>query len=220
MEGTKGGNLAKLPDEAEKLMKDYNPEATIVSWAHRFIGSLPGVRLIPIGMPKYEYMVENCALFDNFVPLNDEEYEIIDKVVKIINEKIAIPCTYCRYCESKCPKKIDIPDYFSFYNSMKLLDMNDGNFVTTEANLYLNTVEKGRGAAVDCIECGQCEKVCPQKLPIMTYLWKCICGEIEQQLPPGLREEYAAKHVEREKTTKLGPLPESQVKVVEYKDTK
>ena len=44
MEAIKGGTLVNIPEEAQKLMKDYNPDASIASWALRFVGSLPGVR--------------------------------------------------------------------------------------------------------------------------------------------------------------------------------
>ncbi len=40
MEPFKGGFLADVPEEVEKMMKDYNPDASIVSWAMRFVASL------------------------------------------------------------------------------------------------------------------------------------------------------------------------------------
>jgi predicted aldo/keto reductase-like oxidoreductase len=39
MEPCKGGNLAMVPAEAEHLMKEYNPAASIPSWAIRFAAS-------------------------------------------------------------------------------------------------------------------------------------------------------------------------------------
>ena len=74
-----------------------------------------------VDMPKMEFLEDNIKTFENFKPLNKDEYDIIDKVVKIINDNTAIPCTYCRYCVSKCPKKIAIPDYFALYNDWNRL---------------------------------------------------------------------------------------------------
>ena len=59
MEPCKGGTLANPPEEAVKLMKAYNPDASIASWAYRFVASLPGVRVVSVGMPKMEFLEDN-----------------------------------------------------------------------------------------------------------------------------------------------------------------
>ncbi|MBO4538076.1 MAG: 4Fe-4S dicluster domain-containing protein, partial [Erysipelotrichaceae bacterium] len=38
-------------------------------------------------------------------------------------------------------------------------------------------VTEGKGRASDCIQCGQCESVCPQHLPIIELLQNCRCLE-------------------------------------------
>ena len=119
MESCKGGTLAQIPEEAQKLMKAYNPDASIASWAYRFVGSLPNVRMVLAGMPKMEFLEDNLKTFESFVPLNEEEYKIIDQAVEIINANTAIPCTMCRYCENNCPNHIPIADCFSLYNDKK-----------------------------------------------------------------------------------------------------
>ena len=43
MEPIKGGSLAQLPKKAEKLFKDYNPDASAASWAIRYAASLDNV---------------------------------------------------------------------------------------------------------------------------------------------------------------------------------
>jgi len=160
-------------------MIDYNPDASIASWAYRYVGSLPGVRVVLAGMPKMEFLHDNIKTFENFTPLNEEEYKIVGKVIEIINANTAIPCTVCRYCESECPKNIAIPDYFALYNDKKRLENTSDNSVLTQAFYYGNYIEQGRGPASACINCHKCEKVCPQNLDIPKYLDACVVAELE-----------------------------------------
>lgn len=166
MEPCKGGSLAIVPEKAEKLMKAYNPTASIPSWAIRFAASQEGVFMVLSGMNTTEQVLDNTSYMADFKPLNEEEYKIIDQVTAIINENTAIPCTICRYCEKGCPKKLAIPDYFALYNSAKRATTD--NF-SSQFVYYLNlTVNHGK--ANECIGCKQCEQACPQHLKITEHL--------------------------------------------------
>lgn len=180
MEACKGGTLAVLPDEAVKMMKDYNPDASLASWAYRFAGSLPGVRVVLAGTPKTEFLLDNMNTFDNFKPLNEEELEILRKVTALVNANTAIPCTGCRYCEPKCPKKIPISEYFALYNDMKRSrEATVYNRVITQYCYWQSMIINGATPAADCIGCHRCEKVCPQDLPISNLLIDKFKAEIE-----------------------------------------
>ena len=100
---------------------------------------------------------------ENFQPLSAAELDLLQQVVDIINSKIAIPCTGCAYCINNCPMEIPIPKYFSLYNS-DLLEPPDKAW-TQQGVLYDHFAQQ-QGKASDCCECGQCEKMCPQHLPI------------------------------------------------------
>ncbi|WP_407314840.1 aldo/keto reductase [Desulfosporosinus sp. SB140] len=166
MEPCKGGSLALVPEKAEKLMKEYNPEASIPSWAIRFAAGQEGVIMVLSGMNTMEQVLDNTSYMADFKPLNEEEYKIVNQVTEIINENTAIPCTTCRYCEKGCPKKIAISDYFALYNSTKraMTDNFSSQFV-----YYLN-LAANHGKASDCIGCKECEKACPQHLKITEHL--------------------------------------------------
>lgn len=166
MEPCKGGTLAIVPEKAERLMKEYNPDASIASWAIRFAASQEGVVMVLSGMNTMEQVLDNTSHMADFKPLNEEEYKIINQVIDIINENTAIPCTACRYCEKGCPKKIAIADYFALYNSAKRATTNN---LSSQFFYYLNFTGN-HGKASDCVDCKQCEKECPQHLQITELL--------------------------------------------------
>ena len=168
MEPCKGGTLVNVPKEAEELMKEYHPELSAASWAMRFAASQKGVFRVLSGMNTMEQVLDNTGTFQNFRPLDEGEYEVIQKVSKIINSKTAVPCTACEYCTHGCPKKIAIPQYFALYNSV----MRTSGSFSSQQVYYNNIVLNDHGKASDCIRCGKCEQACPQHLPIREHLEK------------------------------------------------
>lgn len=174
MEPCKGGNLAKVPQEAEDLMRRHAPKSSIPSWAIRFAAGLDGVFMVLSGMNTMDQIVDNTSYMANFHPINAEEQQILDRVVEMIHKDTAIPCTTCRYCEEGCPEHIAIPDYFSLYNSAKRAVTNN----TTSQLVYYLNLASTHGKAEDCIGCGQCEDVCPQHLQISELL-KNVSAEFD-----------------------------------------
>ena len=167
MEPVKGGNLANPPDEVKKLMKSCRPEMSYASWAIRFAASLDGMITVLSGMSNTKQMQDNISYMKDFQPLTEEEQKIIQQAQRILGNSSTIPCTSCHYCTKGCPKNIPIPEIFAAMNQK----LGNGQAEQAAAS-YRQAVEK-KGAADDCIHCRQCEKVCPQHLPVTQYLDQC-----------------------------------------------
>lgn len=164
MEPVKGGTLAKIPEEVEKLFKSIRPESTAAEWAIRFAASQPNVFKVLSGMSTEAQLDENTRFMKDFEPLSPEEEKAVMQAAKIIRSGIAVPCTGCRYCVDTCPQNIPIPDYFSVYNTAKQFGK------TINETVYYGNLSASHGKASSCIECGACENHCPQHLEIRKAL--------------------------------------------------
>ena len=177
MEPVKGGTLAKVPERAERMFKEYHPDMSVPSWAIRFAASNEHVMMVLSGMSNMEQLQDNMSYMADFQPLNEEEQEIIRKAVEIINSGIETPCTGCSYCTEGCPQNIAIPKYFSLYNA-DLQECEEKGW--KPQGEYYDRLTKTFGKASDCVECGQCESVCPQHLPVIRHL-KEVAARFEKE---------------------------------------
>ena len=166
MEPVKGGSLATMTPEVQKLFKDANPDASIPSWAIRYCASLEGIITVLSGMSNEEQLNDNVSYMEDFQPLTDSERQVVAKAVEILNNTPTIPCTACKYCVDGCPQKINIPGVFSAMNNYTLYNNLPG-----AKGSYQNAVKDG-GKAGDCIQCGNCEAHCPQHIQIIEELKK------------------------------------------------
>ncbi len=168
MEPVKGGRLAKLPEEAEKLLRAVHPDWSPASWAIRFAASLPEVEMVLSGMSDMAQLEENTGFMSDVLPLTEEETALLARVAEILSALPAVACTACRYCVDGCPRNIPIPDYFALYNGDQLALRNG---LPARKEEYQRLAETG-GKASSCIKCRQCENACPQHLKIVNALAK------------------------------------------------
>lgn len=165
MEPIKGGNLTSVPKKAlEEISNRY--ENSPASLAVRYVASLDNVMMVLSGMSNLEQMKENTSFMKEFKPLEDEDYKVIEDVVKIIDSVETIPCTACKYCVDDCPKRINIPGIFATYNDSQ--KFKDGSPDLRSFNMRT----KDGGKPADCIKCGKCESHCPQHIAIRDELVK------------------------------------------------
>ena len=140
-------------------------DASIASFALRWVGSLPNVKVILSGMSAMDQVEDNLATFEKFRPLSEQEKETIESVVTLINSRVQNGCTGCRYC-MPCPAGVDIPGNFSAWNTYHMYQ----NYNVVRWN-WENQLGESKQAK-NCIQCGKCEKACPQKLSIREDLKK------------------------------------------------
>ena len=163
MEPVKGGSLASLPEEIEVNFKEHRPLQSVASWALRWVGTHDNVKVILSGMSTMEQVEDNLATFKNFVPLSDDEKALVADTAATLKSRIRNGCTACRYC-MPCPAGVNIPRNFAIWNHYNVYGNREQ--LKKSWNEAIPDSEK----AHNCIKCGKCEKVCPQKLTIRDHL--------------------------------------------------
>lgn len=162
MEPIKGGTLAKVPEEVEKLLRKADPVSSPVAQAIQFVQSLEGVCYVLSGMNSLEQIRENVKIPTE---LREEHRKTLLRAAQQLRSSIQVPCTGCGYCRSQCPKRIPIPKIFALYNDIGRNPEDDWKIQPIYSRLV-----RSSGRASDCISCRSCERYCPQNLPISTYI--------------------------------------------------
>ena len=154
MEPVKGGSLVNLPPRALELL-----EGSPASYALRYAAGFEDIVMVLSGMSTMEQVKDNIRTMQDFKPLSRKELGIIGKVKTLYQAQHAIPCTACRYCVEGCPAGIDIPGLFACMNDKRAEKEGAG-----EAYAAFDI------KADACLDCGQCERECPQHLHIRDLL--------------------------------------------------
>lgn len=159
MEPLRGGKLAKLPDDSTAKLKALRPDEDVPAWAFRFLETIPGVVTTLSGMSNMEQLKQNIRTFEASRPLTESELETLQGIADEMMQEFTLPCTACQYCTSHCPQGLDIPYLLELYNQYR---STTGDFIAPMA-LSALPEDKKPGA---CIDCGNCEAVCPQQINI------------------------------------------------------
>ncbi len=159
MEPVKGGSLAGYSEDINERFKKMDPKASIASFALRWVGSLPNVKVILSGMSNMAQLEDNLSTFRKFAPLSEKEAAEIEDIVAALKRRIQNGCTGCRYC-MPCPAGVDIPRNFRIWNHYHIY----GTYQTVKWAWEHEIPEAEK--AKNCIKCGKCEALCPQKIRI------------------------------------------------------
>ena len=168
MEPLRGGKLVnRLPEEAKKIFAEYKIKHTPAQWAFKWLWNQKEVTVVLSGMNSDEMVRDNIhtASTTEEGELTEEDEAMLRQVVKAINSKMKVGCTGCAYC-MPCPKNVDIPGTFAAYNRR----YQEGRFWSFVDYVICTMLRKNSTAASNCIQCGKCEKHCPQHIPIREKL--------------------------------------------------
>jgi predicted aldo/keto reductase-like oxidoreductase len=164
MEPIRGGRLANPPVPVQELWDRAPMKRTPADWALQWIWNHPEVSVALSGMSTMEQVQQNLASADASGPntLREQELSLIAKVREQYQELCPIPCTGCRYC-MPCPNGVDIPRNFEIFNEGRMYDQ-----IEIAREQYAQLAEEKRASA--CIQCRECEELCPQQIPISEWM--------------------------------------------------
>ncbi len=162
MEPVKGGLLANLTPDLTERLRARRPDASTASWAMRFVGSLPNVKVVLSGMTTADQLEDNLRTFGAFEPLDEGETALLEGVAQDMKRRVHNGCTGCRYC-MPCPAGVDIPRNFALWNRF-------GVYANRNGTAWDWKKLPDEAKPTQCVKCGKCEAACPQKIPIRADL--------------------------------------------------
>ena len=159
-----GGRLGATSETLEALVPGIK---RVPELAMRFVLANPNVNVALSGMENLAQLEENVKTCGDATTLTAEHKTLIDEQFVRLKEMAKLYCTGCKYC-LPCPKEVQIPAVFEAFNRGRVYGLWQ-----SAKNAY-NSIGKhdwNKGArAGACVECGECEKKCPQHIPIMAQL--------------------------------------------------
>jgi predicted aldo/keto reductase-like oxidoreductase len=161
-----GGRLGAPSPVIASLMKGKSKSSA--ETALRFVLSNPGVNIALSGMGSLEMVEENAAIASLEGLLSDDEKAAVLHMMSENKRLSELYCTGCNYCQP-CPQGIVIPRLFELMNYHKVYGITD--YAKNEYEQILKgTAWNKSNTVLDCVECGQCESKCPQKLAVISQL--------------------------------------------------
>ncbi len=172
MEPLRGGNLTgRIPPAVQRIWDEAEVKRSPAEWGLRWIWNHPEVTVVLSGMNNEDHIRENIRVAGEALPdsLSEKELGLVSQVAETYRGLMKAGCTGCRYC-MPCPSGVDIPSCFELHNGAHIF----GDKPVARV-MYLMRVgglgeSTNPGLASQCVECGDCEKKCPQSLPIAELL--------------------------------------------------
>lgn len=168
-----GGGVIPRNEKYFNIIK-MNDHETVSQAALKFICSHSEITTALSGMSTWEELDENMSAFENMEDFSAKRIEYVEHNM----QQSGGLCTGCNYC-SGCPAGIHVNVMMQSYNST-YFDNNtpiynkDDKEIIKNINIFktmkynLNYIPPD--SVNPCIKCGECQRKCTQKLPIISRI--------------------------------------------------
>ena len=174
-----GGRLATMPRAVQEEGLDTSSAAGL---AIRFVLSNPSVHVALSGMGSVEMVEENVAAAEAG-PLSEADRDRLERLLERVAKLADLYCTGCGYC-MPCEQGVNIPGRFEAMNYFEVWGLEDHARATYRRVRGREGRSEGGGV---CIACRDCEKKCPQNIPIVEQLRETDAA-LRGDLDPGVKE--------------------------------
>lgn len=167
MESLRGGMLAMTPPQEIADALAPVSGTSYADKAFKWLYNQKECNVMLSGCSSMEQLVENIEIFDRAEvgSLTESDLLCYDNAREQWEKKTLVPCTGCGYC-MPCPMGVDIPEIFEIYNNTARVISADH----AQTWLYEQVLMSAGNDASKCVECGQCEGHCPQRIKIIDRL--------------------------------------------------
>ncbi len=165
MEPLLGGRLVNPPQPVRELWSAAARQRTPADWALQWLWNQPEVSVVLSGMTAMEQVKENVASAEvsGVAALTEAELALVGQVRAKYKDLCPVPCTKCEYC-MPCPNGVNIPQNFELYNEGAMY----ANPAWAREGYKRWLAEEARASA--CLQCLECEELCPQGIPISEWM--------------------------------------------------
>ena len=155
-----GGLIPDYPERFSFLTEGSNDKISVAALkfliAHNEISAaLPGI--------SNRVELDEALLATTNLPIINDEY--LDNLSKKLGVELNTICTGCAYCD-ECPVDIEVPKLLDSYNTA-IIENGDMSKTMNKLKYHWHVLAESANA---CTECGKCEELCTQKLPIIERL--------------------------------------------------
>ncbi len=153
-----GGIIPQNPDRFA-FLKTQKDE-TVVEAALRFLLNDRRITLPLVGVANTVQLKEAVKAVEGFIGIPAQR---VEELRKELSSSMNSLCTNCGYCAG-CPMEIPIPKLMDAYNHYIL---KGGEEKAAVDRLHWHwSINYGDAELDSCSDCGRCEELCTQKLPI------------------------------------------------------